>query len=319
MLLNDAILKAQKLNQSNNSSQHKNEQDLSIQNFEESKELNLLKAALSKLFESSKNLSYSSVNDLLNSLGTLSLTSLANAAATENFNSPAGLPTKKKENSARGNKISRPRMRMFALMNLMTTIEQNMFRIQKIWDVAVGHLNCVITHKNSSIRHYGIECFTRLAIKALQTISDSNIQQQSSGFSTFKDKDDSMIYQREFSVSSKSQFHKLVLTPLCELYCSKYEDTRENILNSSFEILESVGQILEDDGWPVLLKLLKNVTTDAPTSSHIRIGFKTIQLISSDFVEFLPFDCLQSFIDTTGLYGFQQYDSNISFTSIGIL
>lgn len=58
-------------------------------------------------------------------------------------------------------------MRMFALVSLVTTIEHNLFRIDRLWDVAVSHLNCVINHKNASIRQYGMECLTRLAIQAL--------------------------------------------------------------------------------------------------------------------------------------------------------
>lgn len=53
------------------------------------------------LIESSHDLSDEAINDLLNALGTLSLSSLANAAATENFNSEADLPTKKKEKENR--------------------------------------------------------------------------------------------------------------------------------------------------------------------------------------------------------------------------
>ena len=49
--------------------------------------------------ESSRILSFEAIHDVLNALGTLSLSSLANAAATENFHSQADLPSRKDSRS----------------------------------------------------------------------------------------------------------------------------------------------------------------------------------------------------------------------------
>ena len=58
---------------------------------------------------------------------------------------------------------------MFALVNLITTIEHNMHRIASLWDVAVSHLNCIVNHKLAPIRRYGVESLTRLCVQALGT------------------------------------------------------------------------------------------------------------------------------------------------------
>lgn len=58
-------------------------------------------------------------------------------------------------------------MRMFALVNLMRTLETNLFRLDRLWDVAEGNLNCVINHKNANIRRYGMDCFSKLCVSGL--------------------------------------------------------------------------------------------------------------------------------------------------------
>ena len=58
------------------------------------------------------------------------------------------------------------------------------------------------------------------------------------------------------------------------------------------------------------------VNNDSP---HISEAFKSVQLICSDFIFNLPSDCLALFITTTGCYGMQSSDINISLTAIGLL
>ena len=90
-------------------------------------------------------------------------------------------------------------VRMFALTNLIATIEHNMFRVAtakvvllislfhgmykhchyvsttsgaltlayypQLWEIAVGHLTCVVNHKNPQIRAFGVGALLRLVLK----------------------------------------------------------------------------------------------------------------------------------------------------------
>lgn len=51
----------------------------------------------------------------------------------------------------------------------------------------------------------------------------------------------------------------------------------------------------------------------------IPIGFKSVQLICTDFITYLSADCLGLFITTCGCYASQIADLNIALTSINLL
>lgn len=88
---------------------------------------------------------------LLQSLGTLSLSALANAATAEG-------PQEREQS-------------MFALTNLVQTVEYNMFRIGELWQFCLDHLNCVIRHRSASARSFGVLCLNRLIKQALKQLA----------------------------------------------------------------------------------------------------------------------------------------------------
>ena len=51
----------------------------------------------------------------------------------------------------------------------------------------------------------------------------------------------------------------------------------------------------------------------------ITLGFNSIQLIVNDFIDSIPLDRIPLLISTIGQYSGQRKDTNISFTSIGLL
>eukprot|EP01083_Nonionella_stella_P033465 91619_1 len=267
-------------------------------------DIRLLKEAMARLFESSSKLTLPAVHSVLAALGTLSLCSLANAASTENNAGTPDLPTRAastKTNAAAspGGKFE-PRLRMFALVNLITTIEHNMYRIDSLWDVAVSHLNCIVNHKLPPIRRYGVDSLTKLCVLAITSTSGANGTRKIEGG------------------RSVEEFQHALLAPLLDLHRSKWEDAREQILCGVLEILESCGQALRG-GWPVLLELLQEVVKLDPLPPYVYYGFKSIQLITNDFLDCVPCNCIQTLIETIGLYGIQKFDPNTSFTSIGLL
>lgn len=58
------------------------------------------------------------------------------------------------------------------------------------------------------------------------------------------------------------------------------------------------------------------VSDDKP---HVPIAFKSVQLISNEFLSCLNLDCLTLYVTTVGCYGLQTADMNISLTAINLL
>ena len=56
-----------------------------------------------------------------------------------------------------------------------------------------------------------------------------------------------------------------------------------------------------------------------PGAALISLGFNSLQLIVNDFIDSVPLSCLQLLIACIGQYCLQRLDTNISFTSIGLL
>jgi hypothetical protein len=365
-------------------------------------EINIMAGALSRLFESTRYLDDVSVTHVLSALGTLSLSSLANAATSEGMDrssaaSALTAPTSGHASTLPHNVSSLPlnlappaTIRMFALINLIATLEHNMFRITsaRLWEIGIGHLTCVINHKDSQIRQYGVAALTKITILALSkptTYQQGAVANTNSPLisglsgSSAGGGSDVVPVKKLSSSTSKSLLHlsslppsefpsyiqSSLLEPFSDLFRSKYEDTRENILMSVFQILQNSGQWLVKGGWKVVLAILQAVvspnaggasggaggaglsgamqqqqnggddsmtlstgskasaTTPSPSAnasaSFIHVGFNSIQLITNDYLESIPFSSLAQLIQTIAAYCAQVSDTNISFTSIGLL
>lgn len=147
-------------------------------------ELAIMAAALARLFESSKYLDDSSIAHLLSALGTLSLQSLAHAATADSSDDLQARITQavggmdavggqdggvrslggggvggggSSGGSSSGNSSVAyarppPRVRMFALSNLIATIEHNMFRVASAKVNCYSHRNpCTTTTTSSAV------------------------------------------------------------------------------------------------------------------------------------------------------------------------
>jgi len=380
-------------------------------------EIGIMAAALSRLFESTRYLDDRAVTHVLSALGTLNLSALANAATNDQGDTRPGAllggvaPSVHATHPSLGGStggsaavsgggggitvggalVSAPSpqsIRMFALVNLVATLEHNLFRLTsaRLWDIGVGHLTCVINHRNADIRQFGVAALTRIAVLALGK-STTYVQptappQAAASFAPVSADDDEdgggavrMSSRRKSSTPASSDaapplavdplaFHSSVqrglLEPFAELFrSSKYADTREQILLSLFHVLQAAGQGLGPGGWKVVMQILQNVVQQPPSSSNagaqgqqnggssdgdspsgtsedtvaaavtpasatpsasfIHVGFNSVQLIANDFLETVPFTSLQALIDVVRAYCAQHRDTNISFTSIGLL
>ena len=308
-------------------------------------EIVIMSTALSRLFESTRYLDDAAVTQVLSALGALSLTTLA-AAGDASSLSTSSLSGGRGSGVDAGGGVSN--MRIFSLANLIATIEHNMFRISsaKLWSLGINHLTCVITHRDPRIRAYGVEALRKLTILALG--------KKPTGPPLREDKkaadDEKSVSAAANIFDDPDAFQLSLLSPLTELYIkSRYDDTRLQLLQALHSILQAAGQSMSA-GWTTILDWLSQVceiggTPGSPRGADgavptggkgdaagvskekvvvsatalITLGFNSIQLIVNDFIDSIPLDRIPLLISTIGQYCVQRHDTNISFTSIGLL
>jgi len=255
-----------------------------------------LGVSINKIFQQSSQFSDSGLSHLISSLGTLSLSSLANAATEEKEELSSAYAALKAVNSnplqlqIPSLEALAPPNNMFSLIGFVQTLEWNMFRISKIWSFTVGHLNCVINHKVFSIRTYGVQSLSRLTKLALQTTQKSvdplltnNETFLRSLFSDPLIEEPVLVVASPFEDSEKS-FEEMVLNPFIELFRTKYSDTRRTILAALYDIIQAAGPKLAL-GWKTVFQILQdNISPDASVDP-ISIGFKILQLILEEFLD----------------------------------
>jgi hypothetical protein len=275
-------------------------------------ELNILQSALNRLFESTKYLEDLALTHVLTALGSLSLANLAQAATLDSTNN---------NNS----------IRLFGVVHLLSTLENNLFRLfsssANLWELGVGHLTCVINHKELKLRNYGLEALKKLILLALNKLTNN-------------------------SNNGGNSIESRLFSPLLDLFRSKYEDVRENVLITIQSLLQAQGQNLTK-AWSSVLNIIQAVlTSKIPATSQenvgnsfnleasidirrndllensiqanissnlVSLGFSCIQLICNDFLDCIPYDYCSTLIDTICYYCVQSVDNNISFSCIGLL
>ena len=143
-------------------------------------ELILLQSALARLFESTVYMDDYAIKYVLEALGNLIINSLSHYDTLDQ-----SIPTIVRHNSINIShnsvlSIPRPKGRLFALVNLLATIEHNMFRIgtAKLWETAISHLSVVIVHSNAAMRKFGILALSSLAQIALKDINQKELQKK---------------------------------------------------------------------------------------------------------------------------------------------
>lgn len=181
---------------------------------------------------------------------------------------------------------------LFAIAKLLETGLVNMFRIEILWRPVSGHLLEVCQHPNAILREWGAEGVTSLVKSAIN-------------------------YKHDTLLSENPRMLHMFLHPLKELSSVSHVDVKQKQLDGTLQMLQSSGDILSS-GWPEILHVIGSPTT-ASDENTIRTGFRSLQLVISDFLPSIPCNSLQQCIDVVTKYGLQMQDFNISLTAIGLL
>lgn len=181
---------------------------------------------------------------------------------------------------------------LFAIAKLLETGLVNMSRIEILWRPISGHLLEVCQHSNPSLREWGAECVTSLVKSAIN-------------------------FKHDILLTQNPRMLHMFLHPLKQLCSITHTDVRQRQLDSVLQILHSSGDLLSS-GWCDILYIVES-PTETLAENLIRTGFRSLQLIVSDFLPSLPCQCLKSCIGVITRYGLQTQDFNISLTAIGLL
>jgi len=273
-----------------------------------SNELAILSAALNNLFSASTKLSDVAISHFLTALSTQSFASLAHEA------------TSKEKLATPGSAAAQP-TRLFALNKFVETTLINLERIAVLWPIATQFLLPVANHQTQRIRVLGVESLSKVVIAAMRLyLSDSQAIETGSGaeaaLGTARWPPHKEGSARGPVGTFPSSWDRVLLAPLEELQrrCA-YRETHERILSSTHQVLQACGVGLRD-GWLMLLSILHWAATKQ--KNLVSLAFRSVELIASDFLTFLPLACLPAYVEVAAAYATQTDHLNVALTAIGL-
>jgi len=127
------------------------------------------------------------------------------------------------------------------------------------------------------------------------------------------------LIEEYLSVESPETSQEKVISPLSDLLNNNYTNTYYDFFCTVYNIIHNRGErIFEDIAWIRLLDILKmTLATEKP--KFVEIGFKTVQLISRDFLFAFSCGAMLGWIQLVGAFASQRKDLNNALTAVGML
>uniref|UniRef100_A0AAF5RVX0 Protein MON2 homolog n=2 Tax=Wuchereria bancrofti TaxID=6293 RepID=A0AAF5RVX0_WUCBA len=181
----------------------------------------------------------------------------------------------------------------FPVAKLQQTGMANLSRLEVFWRPVTAHLIEVSGHPYAKLREWGAQALTVLvksALKVKTAITESKRQQ-------------------------------LILSPLSLMSEIEYIDVRRKQIECLVNVLQSAGQQLTSDQWPTVIETVRVVVAGKLSYDEVLVkqSYEAVALMITDFLEILPFHCIQLLVETDAKYGSQQCELNISLSALGQL
>jgi hypothetical protein len=225
--------------------------------------------------------------------------------------------------------------RMFAVDRMVDTVLHNLQRVDRLWDELTGHLLELTEHDSPAVRAAALDALDRslTAVLGCEKVKQEAAEgrgkeakrrksQEAEGSGGTYSPSASKLRPKELPLetapwATNEKFEVLVIQPLVRLYGAKDADMRAGALRSLLHVLERHGERLYHS-WPVLLKLLGRVATDAE-KDLVPLGFQSVRVVMNDCLATMPADSLGTCIEVAGAFGAQKADLNISLTAVTLL
>ncbi|KAK6109530.1 Guanine nucleotide exchange factor in Golgi transport N-terminal family protein [Brugia pahangi] len=181
----------------------------------------------------------------------------------------------------------------FPVAKLQQTGMANLSRLEVFWRPVTAHLIEVSGHPYAKLREWGAQALTVLvksALKIKTAVKESKRQQ-------------------------------LILSPLSLMSEIEYIDVRRKQIECLVNVLQSAGQQLTSDQWPTVIETVRVVVAGKLSYDEVLVkqSYEAVALMITDFLDILPFHCIQLLVETDAKYGSQQCELNISLSALGQL
>lgn len=181
----------------------------------------------------------------------------------------------------------------FPVAKLQQTGLANLTRLEVFWKPITAHLIEVSGHSYFKLREWGALALTTLVKNALKIKVESN----------------------------ETKRQQLILAPLSAMCEVEFVDVRRKQMDCLMNVLQSAGQQLTPEQWPTVIDIVANIVDQRFNfdESLIKQSYEAVALMVTDFLEVLPFSCVQMLVETDAKYGAQQCELNISLSALGQL
>lgn len=185
------------------------------------------------------------------------------------------------------------KQKIFGLTKMQDVINANLFRIDVFWDLVIAHFLCIANSKNSNLRKMAVETLNIFITSAFTyffaEMKKLNINPQNTEITTIeeenkekdkefsKKKDSNKILMLSQEKWFQNNWQKTLLQPWLDVIRCKFNEIKENIINSLLRLLQDNGHEIMNSGWSIILLILKEVSEEA-NSNYTNTGkiFKVI-------------------------------------------
>ncbi|CAB3409244.1 unnamed protein product [Caenorhabditis bovis] len=166
-------------------------------------------------------------------------------------------------------------------------------KLDVFWAKASNHFIKVCNHTSVTMRDWAAVGLTSLAKQAMKAKTNMPA----------KDQQDVCI----------SSLHALCSIP--------HVQVRRRQLDCVMSLMQTDGSFLLSTTWPTIIQIISAII-DSDTVcelSLVRQGYLGLRLVSSDFLQSIPFDCVTGLVEAVSRYGRQTTDQNISLSALTLL
>lgn len=184
------------------------------------------------------------------------------------------------------NSFDPTKQKIFGLTKMQEAINANLFRIDVFWDLVIAHFLCIANSKNSNLRKMAVETLNNFIISSfafffaeIKKIGTNPTnpapveEEHKDSKDPIKKKDQqqtkSMIFSNE--KWSLDTWQKTLLQPWLDVIRCKFNEIKENIINSLLRLLQDNGHEITNSGWSIVLSILKEVSEES-NSNYTNTG-----------------------------------------------
>ncbi|CAI4224479.1 unnamed protein product [Auanema sp. JU1783] len=180
----------------------------------------------------------------------------------------------------------------YPLASLLRVCLSNLERVETLWAKVTDHFLSISCHSSPTLREWSSTILTTLIRQAVKGKSGC----------------------------SSDEHQAMCLSTLLSLSKTTFPEARRKQLECLMAILQTEGSQLHSSSWGTLITIVSSVVEKGSECDEniVRQGYMCARLVSTDFLQSLPFECIGSLVEAISRYG-QMSDPNISLSALTLL